>query len=246
MRHSAGLFAAAALLVALLILLPHSGALFAAMFPSLQRPVFTQDSLAALALNHAALVLAAGAVSGVTGVAVAIAVTRRAGAAFRPVAETLVAMAQTVPPVAVLALAVPAIGFGPEPALIALALYGLLPIVQASLAGIDGVPAPVIEAASGLGFGPLRRLLSVELPLALPLILAGLRTSIAINVGTATTRPTSCRARCRPRCSPSRWTPSSSAWPPPPVCAEAVSRCARAAARRARCRAARCCCSRCR
>src|SRR5208283_2793612 len=176
MRHSAGLFAAAALLVALLILLPHSGALFAAMFPSLQRPVFTQDSLAALALNHAALVLAAGAVSGVTGVAVAIAVTRRAGAA----------MAQTVPPVAVLALAVPAIGFGPEPALIALALYGLLPIVQASLAGIDGVPAPVIEAASGLGFGPLRRLLSVELPLALPLILAGLRTSIAINVGTAT------------------------------------------------------------
>src|SRR5271165_2350336 len=170
MRHSAGLFAAAALLVALLILLPHSGALFAAMFPSLQRPVFTQDSLAALALNHAALVLAAGAVSGVTGVAVAIAVTRRAGAAFRPVAETLVAMAQTVPPVAVLALA----------------LYGLLPIVQASLAGIDGVPAPVIEAASGLGFGPLRRLLSVELPLALPLILAGLRTSIAINVGTAT------------------------------------------------------------
>ena len=188
MRGSAGagLIIPAVLLGALLVFLPRSRAMFAALFPSLHSPVFTQDSLAALALNHAALVLAAGGVSAVIGVGAAIAVTRRGGVAFRPVAETLVAMAQTVPPVAVLALAVPAIGFGPEPALIALALYGLLPIVQASLAGIDGVPAPVMEAASGLGFGALRRLLSVELPLALPLILAGLRTSIAINVGTAT------------------------------------------------------------
>jgi osmoprotectant transport system permease protein len=184
MRRSAGLITAAALLAASLLLLPQAGALFAAMFPSLQRPVF-QGSLTVLALNHAALVLAAGAASGLIGVGIAVVVTRRAGAAFRPVAETLVAMAQTVPPVAVLAIAVPVIGFGAEPALIALALYGLLPIVQASLAGIDGVPAPVVEAASGLGFGPLRRLVSVELPLALPLILTGLRTSIAINVGTA-------------------------------------------------------------
>jgi len=186
MRHNAGLATAAVLLAALLILLPRSGALFRILFPSLQHPLFDSDSLSSLALNHAAIVLAAGAMSALIGVGVALAVTRRTWSAFRPVAETLAAMAQTVPPVAALALAVPVMGFGPEPALIALVLYGLFPVVQAGLAGIDGVPPAVVEAANGLGFGPLRRMLTIELPIALPLILTGLRTSIAINVGTAT------------------------------------------------------------
>jgi osmoprotectant transport system permease protein len=87
--------------------------------------------------------------------------------------------------VAVLALAVPLIGFGALPALIALALYGLLPIVRATIAGIESVPQGVLEVADGLGLTRLQRLLRTELPLALPVLLAGVRSSVIINIGTA-------------------------------------------------------------
>jgi len=94
-------------------------------------------------------------------------------------------MGQTIPPVAVLAVAVPLIGFGEAPALIALALYGLLPIVQGTVAGLESVPGSAREAAAGLGMNPGRILLRIELPLAMPVIIAGVRTSTIINVGTA-------------------------------------------------------------
>ena len=95
------------------------------------------------------------------------------------------AVGQTFPPVAVLAVAVPLVGFGEAPALIALALYGLLPVLQGTLAGIAAVPAAAREAAEGLGMSPWQRLWRIELPLAGPVILAGVRTSVIINIGTA-------------------------------------------------------------
>jgi osmoprotectant transport system permease protein len=101
--------------------------LFAAAFPELQRPIFEQDSFLALTLAHVTLVVLSSAASIVTGVAAGIFITRACGREFRPLVESVVAMGQTVPPVAVLAVAVPLIGFGEWPALIALALYGLLP-----------------------------------------------------------------------------------------------------------------------
>ena len=70
-------------------------------------------------------------------------------------------------------------------ALIALALYGLLPVVRATIAGIESVPASVREIALGLGMGGLGTLLKVELPLALPVVLTGVRTSVIVNLGTA-------------------------------------------------------------
>jgi osmoprotectant transport system permease protein len=85
-----------------------------------------------------------------------------------------------------LALAVPALGFGPRPTVIALFLYGLLPIVENAIAGIEGVPAAVRDAASGMGLSPWQRLRDVELPLAAPVILAGVRVSVTIGIGTAT------------------------------------------------------------
>jgi osmoprotectant transport system permease protein len=121
----------------------------------------------------------------VIGVAAGIFVTRRSGAEFRGLVETVTAMGQTFPPVAVLAIAVPLIGFGAWPALIALSLYGLLPIVENTIAGLEQVPPAARDAAEGMGMGPARRLWSVELPLAAPVILAGIRTSVAINIGTA-------------------------------------------------------------
>jgi osmoprotectant transport system permease protein len=159
--------------------------LFAALFPGLERPVYQQDSFLALMVAHLELVAASSAVAVLLGVAAGVLVTRHAGAEFRGVVETIVAIGQTFPPVAVLALAVPAMGFGERPALLALALYGLLPVVQNTIAGLEGVPEPVREAARGLGMRPWQVLFRAELPLAAPVIVAGIRTSVVINVGTA-------------------------------------------------------------
>ena len=159
--------------------------LFAAAFPDLQRPIFEQDSFVALTIAHLTLVALSSAASIVAGVGAGIFITRQSGREFRPLVESTVAMGQTIPPVAVLAVAVPLIGFGETPALIALSLYGLLPIVQGTVAGLESVPASAREAAAGLGMSAQRILLRIELPLAMPVIIAGVRTSTIINVGTA-------------------------------------------------------------
>ena len=176
----------AALLALLVLGLPFSKPLFAALFPALDRPLYEQDSFAALLGAHAGIVALSSAAAAWIGIAAGVLVTRVGGREFRPLVETLVAIGQTVPPVAVLAIAVPLIGFGAWPALIALALYGLLPIVRATIAGLESVPQAALEAADGAGMTAWQRLWRVEMPLALPVLLAGVRTSVIINIGTAT------------------------------------------------------------
>ena len=158
---------------------------FAFLFPQLERPVYEQDSFFSLLLAHLKIVGLSSAVAVIAGLGAGIFATRDSGREFRPLIETLVSIGQTFPPVAVLAVAVPLIGFGEAPALIALALYGVLPVLQGTLAGLESVPAPAREAAEGLGMSPWQCLLGVELPLAAPVILAGVRTSVIINIGTA-------------------------------------------------------------
>ncbi len=91
----------------------------------------------------------------------------------------------TLPPLAVLALAMVVVGIGERPALIALFLASLLPIVRNTFAGLSAVPPSLIEAANGIGMTKFQRLRQVEIPNALPVILAGVRIATAINVGTA-------------------------------------------------------------
>jgi osmoprotectant transport system permease protein len=99
---------------------------------------------------------------------------------------------QTVPALALLAAMVPVLsalglpGIGVLPALVALALYSLLPILRNTVTGLHSVDASVVEAARGLGMTPRQRLWQVELPLALPVIVAGVRTATAWTVGMAT------------------------------------------------------------
>lgn len=171
-----------ALLVALF---PASKPLFAALFPWLERPLYEQDTFLSLVTSHLLLVGASSAMAAIVGVSAGIFVTREAGAEFRGMVETIVAMGQTFPPVAVLVLAVPATGFGATPALIALTLYGVLPILQNTIAGLGAVPSAVREAARGVGMTRREILARVELPLAAPVIMAGIRVSVIINVGTA-------------------------------------------------------------
>ncbi len=171
------LFWLIALFVALIFWLPYSQPLFAALFPQLPRPVYQQESFAALALAHFWLVGMSSLFAVIIGTGAGIAVTRPWGAEFRPLVETIAAVGQTFPPVAVLAIAVPVIGFGLQPAIIALILYGVLPVLQATLAGLGAIDASVTEVAKGMGMSRGQRLRKVELPLAAPVI---------INIGTAT------------------------------------------------------------
>ncbi|WP_338568723.1 osmoprotectant ABC transporter permease OsmY [Erwinia billingiae] len=91
----------------------------------------------------------------------------------------------TLPPLAVLALAMVVIGIGDRPAIIALFLASLLPIVRNTYSGLCSVPSSLIEAANGIGMTKAQRLRKVELPNAWPVMLSGIRVATAINVGTA-------------------------------------------------------------
>lgn len=91
----------------------------------------------------------------------------------------------TLPPLAVLALAMVVIGIGDIPAIVALFLASLLPIVRNTYSGLKSVPPSLIEAANGIGMTKLQRLWQVELPNAWPVMLSGIRIATAINVGTA-------------------------------------------------------------
>ena len=135
--------------------------------------IYNQGSLLTLTLLHLRTVLIATVAATLVAVALAILVTRPAGAEFLPLSRSLVNIGQTFPPVAVLALAVPAVGFGEKPTLIALFLYGLLPIFENALTGLTTLPANVMEAARGAGMTGWQRLTKVELPLSAPIILGG-------------------------------------------------------------------------
>ena len=148
--------------------------------------IYNQGSLLALTLTHLRTVLIATVAATIVAVGLAILVTRPIGVEFLPLSRSLVNIGQTFPPVAVLALAVPAVGFGEKPTLIALFLYGLLPIFENTLTGLTTLPQPVMEAARGVGMTGWQRLVKVELPLALPVILAGIRLSVVISLATAT------------------------------------------------------------
>jgi len=95
-------------------------------------------------------------------------------------------LVQTVPSLALLAFLIPLVGIGTGPALIALFVYGLLPIVRNTYVGLTTLPRPLVEAAEAMGLSPRARLMKVALPLASQSILAGIQTSAVITVGTAT------------------------------------------------------------
>jgi osmoprotectant transport system permease protein len=166
---------------------PHSFEwLFLPMTKNGQPAIYVQNSLLNLTISHLLIVAIATVASTLVAVGLAIVVTRPFGAEFLPLSRSLANVGQTFPPVAVLALAVPVLGFGTAPTLVALFLYGLLPIFENALTGLTTLPPSVTEAARGVGMTDRQRLLGVELPLATPVILAGIRLSVVISVATAT------------------------------------------------------------
>jgi osmoprotectant transport system permease protein len=138
-----------------------------------------------LVWEHIQLVAISSGITILVGVPVGTWVTRRSGRSFLPIVNDVTSFGQTFPPVAVLALAVPGLGFGALPTIVALFLYGLLPVVRNTIAGLRSVPEHVLDAAHGIGMSRWQALLRVEFPLSLPVIIAGVRISVIINIGTA-------------------------------------------------------------
>lgn len=122
--------------------------------------------------------------------AIAVALPIGVAAAFYPrfgrVALATAAILQTIPSLALLVFMIPLLGVGAAPAIAALFLYSLLPIMRNTATGVASIPKQLRNSAIALGLSPARRLLLIELPLASPSILAGIKTAAVLNVGTAT------------------------------------------------------------
>jgi osmoprotectant transport system permease protein len=156
------------------------------LFPSLPQVVFPTATVGQLVVQHLVIVGASSLLTIAVGLPLGIWVTRASGQDFREIVAAGVDFGQTFPPVAVLALVMPVLGLGVAPAVVALFLYGLFPVVSNTVAGLDAVPGEVLDAARGMGMGRWRILFGVELPLAAHVIMAGVRTSVIVNIGTAT------------------------------------------------------------
>ena len=98
----------------------------------------------------------------------------------------ITAVFQTIPSLALLGFMIPLLGIGPLPAIIALTIYGLLPILRNTYTGIIGVTPAAVEAGVGMGMTSMQVLFMVELPMSLSFIMAGVRTATVLIIGVAT------------------------------------------------------------
>jgi osmoprotectant transport system permease protein len=177
-------FAAVALALAALAD-PSVASGLAAALGAQPKPAVPAERLLDLAARHAALALASVAVATFIGVTLGIAATRSAGVALRPLVDTLAAALQAVPPVVVVALAFPALGFGAAPTVLALVFYCVMPVLRGTVAAIEAAPADVKEAARAMGFTRWQLIREVEVPLALPLVSQAVRIALVLAVATA-------------------------------------------------------------
>lgn len=154
-------------------------------FPGEATVIHPRASLLVLVWEHIQLVAISSAITVIIGIPLGIWVTRPSGRDFLPIVTDITSFGQTFPPVAVLALAVPVLGFGLVPTIVALFLYGLLPVVRNTIAGLRAVPPYLLDVAYGMGMSRWQALFRIEIPLSASVILAGVRISVIINIGTA-------------------------------------------------------------
>jgi osmoprotectant transport system permease protein len=142
------------------------------------------DLLAIALGEHIVLVATALVLSLVIAFPLGIWTARRP--ALYVAAMTVTGVLYTIPALALFALLLPFMGLGKAPAITALVLYSLLILVRNIAIGIREVPAELIEAADGMGYGKGRRLIRIELPMALPVIVAGIRITAVTQIAVAT------------------------------------------------------------
>ncbi|WP_214072964.1 ABC transporter permease/substrate-binding protein [Mucilaginibacter sp. dw_454] len=142
------------------------------------------DKLLTQTLQHIGLTFISLIIAVLVGLPLGIFIARRKK--FSGPVLGIAGVLQTIPSIALLGFMIPLLGIGPKPAIVALLLYALLPIIRNTFTGITGVDDSVKEAAVAMGMSKWQLLFKVELPLAMPVILAGIRTATVINVGVAT------------------------------------------------------------
>lgn len=135
-------------------------------------------------LSHLQITFTGVFIAAIIGVIMGITITRNKTIAAAILSLTDVV--QTVPSIAMLAILMMLFGLGDTTAIVALALYSLLPIVRNTYVGINGVSSGLIEAGRGMGMTQMQLLLKVEIPIALPVILSGIRMAIITALGIAT------------------------------------------------------------
>lgn len=136
-------------------------------------------------LEHLLIVLAALALAIPLGVGIGLLLSRRSLKPLREPAFYLIGLGQTIPSLAVLALAVGLLGIGTLPAILAIFLYTLFPIARNAFLGLRSVPGDTLEAARGMGMTNRQLLRYIELPLASSFILAGIRTATVYAISAA-------------------------------------------------------------
>ncbi len=156
------------------------------LFPNSNQLVHPSATVIQFTAQHLELVLVSSLIIIPVGLIFGILVTRDEFREVLPLVNNLVNSGQTVPTIAIVAFMAPIIGFGFWPAIIALIAYGLLPVVRNTIAGLEAVDDFIIDSARGMGLTPSQILCQIEVPIASSVIMAGIRTSMVINVGTAT------------------------------------------------------------
>ncbi len=160
-------------------------AVFTALFGT-KKPTVEWSPLYELALDYLMVVAISSMVSLVIAFTIGILIHVYEWDQLRELTATVADFATTFPTIAVIALLVPVLGYGFEPVMAALILYGLLPILTNTVKGLEEVDDAITQAATGMGMSPWQRLFKVELHMAMPMILAGVRTSVIINLAAAT------------------------------------------------------------
>ncbi len=143
-----------------------------------------QEDIIYLAGQHIELTLISGSLAIATGLPLGIVLSRRFMRRWAESAMQVLNIGTTIPTLAVLALSMTLLGIGTAPAIFALWVASLLYIVRNTYSGLTSVPLHLLEAAYGVGMTPLQVLWRVEFPNALFVMFAGIRTALAINVGT--------------------------------------------------------------
>lgn len=139
-----------------------------------------------LLYEHLIIVAISGGLAILIAVPLGILVTRPMFRRLEWILVNLANLGQTIPSLAILALAMGILGIGMKAAIVALFLYSILPVLQNTIAGLDAVDDSIKDAARGMGLTATQILWRIELPNAAYSIMAGIRTAIVINIGTAT------------------------------------------------------------
>lgn len=160
--------------------------LFLYGFTSVDASWDSKYSLVELMWQHLKIVFIAGTLSVLLGLGFGVFSHTETGKPLLVVLEKIAYLGEMIPSLALLSFMVPVFGYGMKPAILALVIFGVLPILLSTISGLQSIPADILEVAQSLGMQKRKILTRIEIPLALPVIISGLRTSLIICVSSAT------------------------------------------------------------